>query len=511
MIELGVDALTALLDPSRLAFVFVGVFVGMCVGLIPGLGGVVGMSILLPFTFGMDPYSGLAMLIGMMAVTTTADTFPSVLLGIPGTAGSQATIMDGYPLAQQGEARRALGAAFFVSMIGGIFGALFMFGGIFVVRPIVLAMGSPELLMLSVLGLSMVGVMARGTPVTGLLAAFVGLLLGTMGISAGTAQSRFTFGSLYMLEGLSLSVLAIGLFAIPEMVDLVVAKRKVSKSGILSGRMIDGVRDALSKGKRLIVQSSAIGSFVGMLPGIGGPAIDWISYGIAKQTVKDSSQFGKGDIRGVIAPESANNAKEGGALLPTLVFGIPGTGSTAILLGGLLVFGIRPGPAMLTDNLDITLLIIWTLVLANAIGALLCFGLAGWIARLCMIPAATLVPFLLVVLVVASYQSTNHWADILVLGIFGVVGWVMKQVGWPRAPLLIGFVLSTPVERYLFISYSRYGWEWISFPWVMTIGTFTIVLTITMAILQLRGRSPRASLTTAEGADSTTPKGTHDA
>jgi putative tricarboxylic transport membrane protein len=508
MLEAGADALVSLLQLNSLAFLVLGVCVGLCVGLIPGLGGVVGMSILLPFVFGMEVHTAIPMLIGMMSVTTTVDTFPSVLLGVPGTAGSQATIMDGYPLAQQGEARRALGAAFFVSMIGGLFGAVFMFGGISLVRPVVLALGSPELFMLVVLGLSMVGVMSRGTPITGLLAAVVGLMLGTVGGAAGTAQYRFNFDSLYLFDGIPLSVLAIGLFAIPEMIDLVVAKRRVSKTGAMAGRLIDGIRDAL-RSKRLIFQSAGIGSFIGMLPGIGGPAIDWISYGVAKQTVRDSSRFGKGDIRGVIAPESANNAKEGGALLPTLMFGIPGTGSTAILLGGLLIFGIRPGPAMITDNMDVTLTIVWTLVLANVVGTMACLGLSKWIAKVSMIPATTLVPFLLVVLVLASYQSSNHWGDIFVLFGFGALGWVMKQVGWPRAPLLIGFVLSGPAEQYLFISYSRYGWEWLAFPYVIAIGAVTLFLTLLMSFLQMR-LTRRQRATEAEDIRTETLESTKD-
>jgi putative tricarboxylic transport membrane protein len=446
LLETAIEALSIVLDPSRIIFMFIGIGVGLLIGLLPGLGGTVGMSILLPFIFGMDPYTGMALLIGMTAVIHTSDTFPSVLLGIPGSSGSQATIMDGYPLAQKGEAARALGAAFFCSMIGGIIGGIILFLTIPIARPLILAFGSPELFMLSLLGLSMVGILTGKSPLQGMMAGLLGLMLGTIGSAPAVPVYRYTFEWLYLFNGIPLAVVALGLFAFPVMIDLLAADRSISKAANLEGSWLEGIKDSI-KHKWLVLRSAIIGSITGFIPGLGGSVVDWLSYGLAKQTIRDNENFGKGDIRGVIAPESANNAKEGGALIPTLLFGIPGSGTTAILLGGLILMGVQAGPRLVTTELSLTVSIIWTLVLANIFGAIACLLLSKPIARLSLIPAKKLVPFLLVVLIIGAYQSTRHWGDLIAFVVIGLLGWLMKQFDWPRAPVLIGFVLAVSAER----------------------------------------------------------------
>ncbi len=339
MFEAGLEALTLILQPARLGFIVLGTSIGMIVGILPGLGGAVGMSVVLPFVFGMYPYSGMALLMGMVAVIHTADTFPSVLLGIPGSSGSQATIMDGYPLAKQGQAARALGAAFTSSVVGGLFGAVLLFATVNFARPLVLALRSPELFMLTILGLSMVGVLSRGSALKGVLAGVLGLLLGVVGGAPAVSEYRFTFNSIYLFDGIPLPVLALGLFALPEMIELLIRDTNIAGKAELTGSRLQGIKDAV-KYRWLIIRSSFIGVLVGMVPGLGGPVVDWIAYGIAVRTSKNNENFGKGDIRGVIAPEAANNAKECGALVPTMLFGIPGSSTTAILLGGLILMGI---------------------------------------------------------------------------------------------------------------------------------------------------------------------------
>lgn len=468
MIEAAYEALFVILDPTRMLWVVFGVMVGLVVGIIPGLGGTVGMALLLPFIFGMDPFTGIALLIGMTAVTHTGDTFPSILIGVPGSSGSQATIMDGYPLAQRGEAGRALGAAFTASAVGGVIGAVTLLGTISVARPLILALGQPELFMFTMLGLSMVGVLAKGSASAGVASGMLGLLLGLIGIAPATPAFRFTYDSLYLYDGIPLPVLALGIFALPEMIDLVAARRSISTSAELRGGQRAGMLDAW-RNRWLVLRSSAVGTVVGVIPGLGGSVVDWIAYGITKRTSRDTSMFGRGDIRGVIGPESANNAKEGGTLIPTLLFGIPGSGSTAILLGGLTMFGLQAGPQMVTDHLDVTLTIVWTLVVANLLGASACLLLSGKISRLSLIPASRLVPFLLVIMTVAAYQSTRHWGDILFFLSLGILGWAMKHVGWPRAPMLIGFVLAKASERYLHLSISLYGFTWFTRPIVFVL------------------------------------------
>jgi putative tricarboxylic transport membrane protein len=483
--EAGYEAMLVAFSATNLTWLVVGASIGLVVGIIPGLGGTVGMAILLPFVFGMDPSTGVAMLMGMAAVVHTGDTFPSVLIGVPGSSGSQATIMDGYPLAQKGEGGRALAAAFIVSMIGGLIGAVTLFFIIGAARPVILALGAPELFMFAMLGLSMVGVLARGSAAAGLVSGLLGMLIGLIGLAPQVSQFRFVYDQLYLYDGIPIAVMALGLFALPEMIDLVAANRAISESEKLEGGRMSGLRDVLAN-KLLVVRNAMLGTAIGAIPGVGGSVVDWIAYGITKQSVKDPENFGKGDIRGVIGPESANNAKEAGTMIPTLLFGIPGSGTSAMLLGGLLLLGIRPGPSMVTTNLDVTLAIVWSLALANVLGTLGCLVLSRQVAKLSLIPAKVLTPFLLVIMTLAAYQATRNWGDILAFLVIGILGWVMKQVGFPRAPMLIGFVLAVSAERYLHLSMSLYGFDWITRPIVIVVFLLIVLVLFGSSIRELR-------------------------
>jgi TctA family transporter len=402
----------------------------------------------------------------MVAVIPTSDTFPSVMMGIPGSSASQATIMDGYPLAKKGEAARALGAAFTASLIGGLFGALVLTLIIPIARPIVLAFGSPELFMLALLGMSMVGVLSGTKPIKGILAAGIGVMIGALGDAPAVPEYRYTFGIDYLMDGIPLVVVGLGLFAFPEIVDLMIKGRSISDVATLGKGWLDGVKDTL-KHWTIVLRCSFIGVIVGFLPGLGGSVVDWIAYGHIIQTSKDRENFGKGDIRGVIAPESANNAKEGGGLIPTFLFGIPGSGSMAVFLGGLLILGIQPGPAMITENIDLVYTAIWSLALANVFGAILSIALSKPITRLTVIPFSYLAPFMVLIITFACYQATRSWGDLVALLVMGILGWVMKQYGWPRPAALIGYVLAGNLETYLFISVQRYGFGWLARPGVL--------------------------------------------
>ena len=483
MLQFALEALQILFQPQTMGLLLLGVSVGMLVGILPGLGGTVGMSLLIPFIFGMDPEQAIPLMIGAAAVIHTADTFPSVLLGVPGSSGSQATIMDGYPLARVGEAARALAAAFFSSMFGGLIGAFVLLLILPVARPLVLAFGSPELFMLAVLGLSMVAILAGKRPMRGLISGALGLMIGAIGAAPTTPFYRYTFDSLYLYDGLKLAVLALGLFALPEILDLLASGSSIVKEGAelkdIRTSWLQGFRDVV-KNRILVLRSAALGVIVGFIPGLGGAVVDWISYGIARQTVKNPEGFGKGDIRGVIAPESSNNAKEGGALIPTLLFGIPGSGGTAVLLGAFILLGLQPGPRMLkeTGDLNVTILIIVTLAVANVFGTTACLLLTNVVSRLATVRAARLAPFVLVIMLTGAYQSTRNWGDLAAFVVIGLLGWVMRRLQYPLPPLLIGFVLSVGVERYLWLSTARYQWEWLMRPGVLVIAAITIVLTI---------------------------------
>jgi TctA family transporter len=441
---------------KHLLFLLLGTLLGLVVGILPGLGGIAGLSLLLPFVYGGDPTLVLPMMIGLLAVTNTSDTFPAVLMGIPGTSSAQATILDGFPLAQHGEAARALGAAFSASLLGGIFGAVLLTAAIQFARPIILGVGFGEQLMLIVLALTMVGMLTGTSALKGLASCGLGLLLGSIGAAPATAEYRLTFDTVYLSDGIPLVIVGLAMFAVPEMVDILRRRATISSLPRLGSGTLRGFAETL-RHKWLVVRCSSLGVFIGALPGLGGSVTNWVAYAHGMQTAKDRATFGKGDIRGVIGPESANNADNGGALMPTLMFGIPGSGSMAVFLGGLILIGVEPGIGMMERHLDLTFIIVWSLALANVIGAGTCLFLAKPIARLTLVPFTMLAPFMLVIIYFAAFQATRAWADLIALFVLGVLGMYMKRFGWSRPALLIGFVLAMRLDASVYQSIQVYG------------------------------------------------------
>ena len=441
----------AIIQIDVLGYLVLGVVMGLAVGVFPGLGGIAGLSLLLPFMFGMEPVYGLALMIGMVAVVPTSDTFASVLMGIPGSSASQATVLDGFPLAKKGHAARALSAAFSSSMFGGLVGALFLTFFILIARPIILLFGLPEMLMVTILGLSMVAVLAGQVALKGLAAAALGLMIGTIGeADAGGSLRMASYDIPYLTDGLKLVIVGLGIFAIPEIIALLRQDQAISQQAILGSGWIKGIKDWFAN-IMLSIRCSVIGVIVGVIPGLGGSVVDWIAYGHTVQTTRDKSGFGKGEIRGVIGPESSNNAKEGGGLVPTLLFGIPGSGSMAIFIGAVALLGsgdIEVGPAMLNNNLDITYMIVWLLALGNVFGTLFCIAASGSIAKLTAIRFTYLAPFLFMLICFAAFQSGQTFEDLLALFALGLIGIFLKRFDWSRPAFLIGFVLSNPVEKF---------------------------------------------------------------
>ncbi len=460
-----------------IGYMVFGVLVGLYMGAVPGLGGIVGLSLLMPFTFGMEPASAFAMLLGMYAVTTTSDTLSAVLLGVPGTAASAATVLDGYPMAQQGQAMRALSVAFTVSAVGGVIGAFVMALMIPILRPLVLSFGPPEYFMLGALGLTLVGTLSGRSLTMGLLGVMLGLLIAMVGYAPQGAYARLHFEALYLIEGVPLVPLVLGLFAIPEIIDLSIKRDSISGSadaGTSKGQLRQGIRDAIEHWW-LVVRASFIGIYIGVLPGVGGAVADWIAYGHAVQSAKDKSQFGRGDIRGIIASESANNAMKGGALLPTIVFGIPGAAAMAVLLGAFLIHGLRPGPEMLTTHLDITFSLVWTLAIANVLGAVLLMIWGRQLARITFLRASLIVPFITLFVFMGSWMSGSSIGDWWMLLGSGVVGYIAKRGGLARPPILLGFILGPIMENNLDLSYQVMGWSWISRPIVLIMAVILVI------------------------------------
>jgi len=445
------DAWRLILDPTVLLYLVGGVSMGLCIGVFPGLGGIAGLSLILPFMFGLDPIYGLALMIGMVAVVPTSDTFASVLMGIPGSSASQATVLDGFPLAKKGEAARALSAAFSSSLFGGLIGAFFLTFFILIARPIVLEFKSPELLMISIFGLSMVGVLAGRVALKGFLAAGLGMLVASIGEGPFNGELRMsTYDFPYLVDGLKLVIVGLGIFAIPEIVALLRKDQAIADRSPLGSGWLIGLGDWWNN-KWLSMRCALIGVLVGVIPGLGGSVVDWLAYGHAVQTTKDKSNFGKGEIRGVVGPESSNNAKEGGGLVPTLLFGIPGSGSMAIFIGALSLLGsgeLEVGQAMLKSNLNYTYAIVWMLALANIFGTILCIGLSGQIAKITSIRFALIAPFIFMIIAFAAFQSGQNLMDLVVLFAIGLLGIFLRRFDWSRPAFLIGFVLANPVENY---------------------------------------------------------------
>ncbi len=477
MFEALGEALTAMASLQHMLFLIAGVLMGLSIGVFPGLGGIAGLSLLLPFMYGLDPVSGLALMVGLVAVIPTSDTFTSVLMGIPGSSASQATVLDGFPLSKKGQAARALGAAFTASLFGGLFGAIILTFFVLIARPLILTFRTPELLMLTILGFSMVGVLAGRSLTKGIVAAGIGLLVGAIGEAPAQGSPRMDFGTWYLGDGFQLVIVGLGIFAIPEIVNLLRSDQSIAKTGALGAGWIQGFIDWW-RNLWLSLRCAGFGTVIGVIPGLGGAVVDWIAYGHAKQTTKDASEFGKGDIRGVIAPESANNAKEGGGLVPTLLFGIPGSGSMAVFLGGMVLLGLEAGPAMVKNELDTTYTIVWSLAIANVFGAGLCLFLAPYIARLTTIPFPLLAPFMFMMITFAAFQSKQTVWDLVALVGIGLLGIFMKRFDWPRPAFLIGFVLADQAEVYTYQAAqftAQKGWTYLVSPTVGIIAAITIL------------------------------------
>jgi len=403
MFDALIDGLILVLQWKAFSLMMVGMGVGFVVGLLPGIGGPATLALMLPFIFKMSPAEAFAFLLGMHSVAATTGDITSVLFGVPGEGLSAATVVDGHPMAKRGEAGRALGAALMSSLVGALIGAVFLALAVPIVRPLVLSFGSPELFMLSVVGISCItslsGLGARGQ-IRGFAMGLFGLLLSTIGQERQSGSLRFDLGMMYLWDGLDLIPVLVGIFAIPEIVDLAVRGTAIAGERPpedLQRGVLEGIKDTF-RHFWLVFRCSAIGVFVGIMPGAGGGVAQWVAYAHAVQSAKDAKEregFGKGDVRGVLGPGAANNSKEGGELIPTIAFGVPGSGAMAILLGGFLIMGIVPGPDMLTKHLAITYSMVWTLVIANIICVILCLGILNHLAKITYVRGGLMIPFVL--------------------------------------------------------------------------------------------------------------------
>ncbi|HWO41430.1 MAG TPA: tripartite tricarboxylate transporter permease [Candidatus Eisenbacteria bacterium] len=479
MLQAFIEGLFLVLSWNTITLMLVGIALGFAVGILPGLGGPVTLALMLPFVFKMDGTEAFAFLLGMSAVTATTGDITSILFGVPGEAITASTIVDGHPMAKKGEAGRALGAALMSSLVGALFGALCLALAIPIVRPLVLSVTSPEFFMLSVLGVSFLASLSGDAILKGLTAAAIGFQFATVGLDPISGIERYTFGTLYLWDGVELVPATLGLFAIPELIDLAVKGTSIAQTKIGKlGGVFQGVKDTFHHWK-LVLRCSAIGAYIGVIPGMGGAVSQWVAYGHAVQSSRDRERFGKGAVEGVLGPGAANNSTLGGALVPTLAFGVPGSVSTAILLGAFIIQGLVPGPPMLQPasqggSLSLTFSFVWILVISNIITVALCFLFLKQLANITQVRGSLVIPFILLLIYLGGFAENNTFQDLFVVLLFGALGWVMVETDWPRPPLLLGLVLGPLAENNLFLATDNYGAAWLRFPSVIFL--FLVIL-----------------------------------
>ncbi len=483
-------------------YMMIGMGIGFVVGILPGLGGATTLALMLPFIYNMDPTTAFAFLLGSNAVTATTGDVTSVLFGVPGEGICAATIVDGHPMAKNGEAGRALGAALMSSLVGAVFGAFILALAIPIVSPLVLSIGSAEFFMLAVLGVTFVASLSGDNVPKGLIAGGLGLVLAMVGLDPIESVPRFTLegllgedNALFLWDGVSLVAVTVGLFAIPEIIDLAVQGTSIagtSQPGKLGGVM-EGIKDTFRHWK-LVLRCSAIGAYIGLIPGMGGGPAQWLAYAHAVQSSPDKERFGKGAVEGVLGPGAANNSKEGGSLIPTLAFGVPGSVSMAILLGAFIIQGIVPGPDLLNPakHLTLTFSMVWIIVITNIITVLICLMFLNQLAKVTFVKGTYLIPPILFLVYLGGFAVKNSFGDMLLVLIFGAVGWFMVKFDWQRPPLLLGLVLGGIAENNLFIAGRIYGYSWIWHPGVLVIAAIIAVGTL-YPYVQARWRRSRQS------------------
>ncbi|PRY02407.1 tripartite tricarboxylate transporter permease [Allonocardiopsis opalescens] len=448
--QLLLSALDNLFTWEVMLAITAGVVGGIIIGALPGLSGTMGIALLIPITFGMDAVAGLSMLAAIYAAATYGGSVSAILINTPGTPAAAATALDGYQLTLQGKGAKALAVSAIASMVGGLVSA---FALLLLAPPLAqvsLAFSAPEYFLIAVFGLLIIGSLAAGSLLKGFAAGTLGLLVATIGIDILTGFPRFTFGTTALQSGIELVPALIGLFSLSQV--LVLAEGRggggTAMAHALKGRALPTLRE-LKRITATIARSSGIGVFVGVLPGAGGDIGSWIGYNEAKRFSKgaDREEFGKGSLKGVAAAEAANNAVTGGAMVPMLTLGIPGSSATAVIMGGLLIHGMQPGGRLFTEQADTTYAIMLGFLLANVLMGVLAIAGARYFVLATRVPMKVLVPIIVALCVVGTYAVNNSMADVWVMIVFGVIGYLLRKVGVPPAPIVLGLILGALAEK----------------------------------------------------------------
>lgn len=433
--------LTNVFQPFNLLMVSLGTIIGIFVGAMPGLSATMAIALLLPLTFSLDPAAGLSMLAALYMGAMYGGSISAILIKTPGTPAAAATVLDGYPMAQKGQAGKALGISLIASLCGGVISSLALLLVAPVLGALALEFGPLELLGVAVLGITIIGSLGGGSVFMGLLSGVFGLLLSQVGIDPITGSARFTFGNINLYSGIPFVVALIGLFSIPQAIKLVSQKeQEATRISKFSDRMLPTWKEFVFL-IPTIIRSSFIGIFVGIVPGTGGDTACWFAYNETKRFSKRKELFGTGIPEGIAAAESANNAVVGGALIPTISLGIPGSSATAVLMGGLMVHGMMPGPTLMTDYAKVTYTLIWAVLLSNF--AMFIFGLLFTRASIIVtrVRNKVLGPIIVVLCVIGAFAINNSVFDVVLMFIFGLLGYFMDKIKMPVAPMVLGLIL----------------------------------------------------------------------
>jgi putative tricarboxylic transport membrane protein len=484
MFESVMGAVTLLFTVNGVLWLSLGVVIGLVFGAIPGLGGTTAIALLTPLTFGMQPYEAITLIGGVMGSVAFGGSISAILLNTPGIAPNAATCFDGYPLAQQGKAGMAIGAAATASSLGGLIGVVILVAVIPIAKQIVLLFGPPEFFMLAIAGLATIALSTGGQFLRGLIAGGIGLALAFVGYDAVSGGVRFTADFEYLFDGIPLVPTLTGLFAISEMINLTVKGGIVASSSgrdVAITRVSDGVW-AVFRNWPTLLRGSAIGAFVGAVPGVGGTVASFLSYAATVQVSRDPDSFGKGNIQGVIAPEAANNAKDGGALIPTLAFGIPGSAEMAIFLGVLILHGLDPGPMLLIENEGVIFSLILALAVAAVLASAIGLAMARVLSLITLVDVHMLVPAVCVVALVGVYALHSAIGDVVLAAIFGGIGYLMIRFNYPRITLVIALVLGELAERNFHQALMISDNDWtIFFTRGISLGLFVLIIAVLLA------------------------------
>ncbi|HOQ98031.1 MAG TPA: tripartite tricarboxylate transporter permease [Anaerolineae bacterium] len=454
MFDAFFQAVALVFSPAVFAAMFVGTVIAVVVGILPGLGGPAIIIMALPFVAGRDPLMCLAFMIVLQTANTTGGALTSILIGVPGESSNAPLLLDGFPMTRKGQAARAIGASLTSSVMGGTASVLFAFLMIPFVMPLLMELRSPELFAVILVGLTFLAVLTQGSPIKGLISAGLGILFSCIGFQAKTGLERFTFGNPYLYDGITIVVMLMGLLAVPVLIELASANKPIAEKASPIGayrELLSGVRDVFAHWW-LWLRATVIGYLVGVIPGIGGETAIWAAYAHGKQTSKHPETFGTGNVEGVIAPQSAANARAAGDLLTTLALGIPGNSSMVLIMAALIMLGIQPGPKMLTEHTSLSFALLLITAQAEILGAGLCILALPVTVKITRVSPHYLFCLIVPLVCVGVYVYNNSFLDLVVMVAITIVGILLRKFKYSIPSLILGFIMGRLFEYYLWQS-----------------------------------------------------------